>query len=172
MGAEPYWYYIKYQNDVDTTLQRLRQQEFSAGRYNPVLPLIDFPITIDSPSPGSEHSSIEEAMEAAEADGTRSILDIFHVSPIPYSEALVSSKQYGIELFCTTFPLSDNELIRLFGTDKPTRKMVEAVIVLCQPSEEANAEFWETIDRGTARHIIIYDNDEPSEIFFVGYSFD
>ena len=82
MGGEPYWYYTEYQTNIDTTLQILRQKEFAAGRYNPVLPFIDFPITADSPALGSQHSSIEEAMEAAEADGTRSILDMFQVSTI------------------------------------------------------------------------------------------
>lgn len=167
MGGHPYWYYTKYQTDIDATLQTLRQQEFAAGRYNPVLPFIDFPITADSPAPGSQHSSIEAAMEAAEADGTRSILDMFQVSTVSYLEALASSEQGGMELFCTTFPLSTDELVRLFNTDKPTHAIVESVIV----SEEAD-EFWESIDRGTGRHIVIYENNEPVEVLFVGYSFD
>lgn len=171
MGGEPYWYYAKYQTDVDTTLQALRQQEFIAGRYNPALPFIDFPISADSPAPGSQHLSIEEAMEAAEADGTRSILDMFQVSTISYSEALASSEQDGMELLCTTFPLSADELTHLFNTDKPTHEMVEAVIVSSQQNEAAD-EFWEGIDRGTGRHIVIYENNEPVEVFFSGYSFD
>jgi hypothetical protein len=172
MGGNPYWYYTKYQTDIDTTLQALRQQEFAAGRYNPVLPLIDFPITSDAPALGAQHSSIEEAMEAAEADGTRSILDMFQASTITYSEALASSEQNGMEFFCTTFPLSSDELIHLFDTDKPTHAIVEAVIVSSQQNEEAADEFWESIDRGTGRHMLIYENDEPVEVFFIGYSFD
>ena len=77
-----------------------------------------------------------------------------------------------MELFCTTFPLSTDELVQLFNTDKPTHAMVEAVIVLSQQNEEAAAEFWESLDRGTGRHIVIYENDEPIEVFFIGYSFD
>lgn len=172
MGGHPYWYYAKYQTDVNTTLQELRQQEFAAGRYNPAIPFLDFPITADSPAPGSQHASIEEAMEAAEADGTRSILDMFQASAIPYAEALASSEQGGMDLFCTTFPLSTDELIRLFNTDQPTHEMVDAVIVSSQQNEEVADEFWESIDRGTGRHILIYENDKPVEIFFVGYSFD
>lgn len=63
MGAEPYWYCIAYQTDTNTTLQALRQREFAAGRYNPIVPFIDFPITDSSPTPGAQHSSIEEALE-------------------------------------------------------------------------------------------------------------
>jgi len=170
MGGNPYWYYTNYQTDANTTLQALRQQEFAAGRYNPVW-YPDFPITADSSAPGSQHLSIEEAMEDSGADGTQSILDMFHVSTVPYSEALASSTQDGIELFCTTFPLSAEELNRLFKTDKPTHEMVETEIVSYQ-NEAAAEEFWDSIDRGTGRHIIIYNRDRPVEIFFAGYSFD
>ena len=36
-----------------------------------------------SPSPGVQHASIEEAFEDADADGTRSILDLDHFSEQP-----------------------------------------------------------------------------------------
>lgn len=71
-----------------------------------------------------------------------------------------------------TFPLSSDELTQLFGTDKPSYDVVDAVLVSSQQNEDAGDEFWESIDRGTGRHILIYENDEPVEIFFVGYSFD
>src|SRR4051812_15780515 len=85
MGAEPYWYFEKFNGDVDATLQALRQREFKAGRYNPVIafPFQLFPIGPDSPAPGAKHSSIEEAMEYSSADGTRSILDLDHVAEVP-----------------------------------------------------------------------------------------
>jgi hypothetical protein len=37
VGAEPYWYFEKYDGDVDAVLQALRKREFAAGRYNPVI---------------------------------------------------------------------------------------------------------------------------------------
>jgi hypothetical protein len=172
MGGHAYWYFTKYQIDVDTTLEVLRQREFTAGRYNPVISDIDFPITVDSLAPGSQHSSIEEAMEASEEDGTRSILDILQISSISYSEALDASEKNGMDLICTTFALSTEELNQLFNTDKPTHDLVEAVLVSSQQNEEAGDEFWESIDRGTCRHIVIYENDMPIEVFFAGYSFD
>ncbi len=33
-------------------------------------------------------------------------------------------------------------------------------------------DFWEDIERGMARYIILYDGDKPTELFFAGYSFD
>ena len=162
MGGHPYWYFAKYQTDEKTSLEALRQQEFIAGRYNPVLPFIKFPITDNSYSPGAKHSSIDEALEASEADGTRSILDISEVSNIPYTEALDLSNQGGVDLYCMTFPLSNDELIDLFGTHQPSQRMVESSI----------DELCEIIDRGTARHIVICDRNKPVEIFFIGCSFD
>lgn len=161
MGGHPYWYFAKYQTDVKTSLEALRQQEFVAGRYNPVMQFIEFPLIDNSPSPGAKHSSIEEALEASDAEGTRSILDILEVSSIPYTEALDRSTQDEANLYCTTFPLSNEELISLFGTHQPSHKMIESAI----------DELCENIDRGTARHIVISDRDRL-EVFFIGCSFD
>ena len=58
-------------------------------------------------------------------------------------------------------PLSDAELTAAFGTTRPTQKMVE----------ESDG-FWESLERGQAVYILLYENDAPCEIFFVGYSFD
>lgn len=171
MGGDPYWYYAKYRTDVETTLQTLRRQEFEAGRYNPVMASISFPIAGDAPAPGSQHSSIEAAMEMADASGTRSILDMFRASAISYDEAANASEQDGIDLFCTTFPVTSDELMRLFDTEQPTHQMIESVVFL-SPQNDAVDEFWDSIDRGTGRHIIIYENSEPTEVFFIGYSFD
>ncbi len=172
MGGHAYWYFTKYQTDIETTLEVLRQREFAAGRYNPVISDIDFPITSDSPTPGSQHSSIEEAMEASEEEGTRSILDVLNISSVSYSDALDASEQNGMDLFCTTFPLSTEELNQLFNTDKPTHNLIEAVLLSSQTYEGTGYEFWGSIDRGTCRHIVIYENDMPTEVFFAGYSFD
>ncbi len=61
-------------------MEELRNREFNAGRYNPVIPFPEFPISEDSPSPGPKHKSIEDALNAAIPDGTRSILDLTKVS--------------------------------------------------------------------------------------------
>jgi hypothetical protein len=147
MGAHPYWYTVKYNADVDAALQQLREREFRAGRYNPVLPFIDFPITPASPSPGAGHASIEDAMEDSDADGTRSILDIMRVGDEPD--------------ISTATPLPDDVLQDLYGTTRPTRQAVEA-----------NMDFLEDVDRGQALYIILYRDDEPDELLFAGYSFD
>ena len=70
MGGEPYWYFVKYKPDLDAVLDELRQREFQAGRYNPAMPFLNFPIDLSVPGPGAQHDSIEEAFEEADADGT------------------------------------------------------------------------------------------------------
>jgi len=147
MGAEPYYYFVKYQADLDKALEELRQQEFQAGRYNPAVDFLSFPISPASPSPGAQHASIEEALEDADADGTRSILDLDHFSDEPD--------------FCAVTPLSEEALEQLFGTTQPTRAMIEK-----------NMDFFEDIERGQGRSIVAYKDGHPDEIFFAGYSFD
>jgi hypothetical protein len=149
MGAEPYWYFEKFDGNVDAVLQSLRQREFAAGRYNPVIASMWqlFPIGPESPAPGAQHSSIQEAMEDADADGTRSILDLDHVA--------------DESDFCAVVPLADDVLEGLYGTTQPTREMVEH-----------NMDFLEDVERGQGVYIILYSNGKPDGICFAGYSFD
>ena len=147
MGAEPYWYTVPYHPDINLALQQLRDREFRAGRYNPVIAFPSFPITGSSPCPGPQHGSIEEAMAATDADGTRSILDIFNVGDEP--DMLTAS------------PLKDETIESIYGTKQPTREMVEA-----------NRAFLGEAGRGQAIYMVIYAGESPSEILFAGYSFD
>jgi hypothetical protein len=132
MGAKAWDYFVPYEPDVQTALAKLREREFRAGRFR-----------------GSELSpaTMEEAVTIMEPGGTASILDIDHVADEP-------------EL-CAIAPLPKDELVRLFGTDKPTRAMVEA-----------NMDFFEHIERGQGVYIVAYHDDQPTEIYFGGYSFD
>jgi hypothetical protein len=147
MGGHPWFYFVDYDVDVNSALQRLREREFQAGRYNPAINFPDFPVTADSPAPGAGHDSIEEAFEEADADGTRSILDMMTVSDTPD--------------YCAVAPLSQEDLLGLFGTERPTREMIEE-----------SEELYDKLERGQGVYIIVYKGDQPSEIFFAGYSFD
>ena len=132
MGAEPWDYFVPYEADVQAALDKLRAREFRAGRYR-----------------GSElePATMEEALENMDADGTGSILDILQVADEPD--------------FCSITPLPRDELVRLFGTDQPTRQQIEA-----------NLDFYEDIERGQGVYVVVYKDDRPSEIFFGGYSYD
>jgi hypothetical protein len=147
MGAHPYYYSVRYQADVEAALQQLRQREFSAGRYNPVEPFLDFPLRPDSPSPGAQHSSIDEAREDAAEDGTRSILDIGCVADEPD--------------FCVAAPLSNDALVSCFGTAQPTKETIAKSL-----------SFLDSIERGHCVYFTVFEQGRPSELFFAGYSFD
>lgn len=124
----------------------------------------NFPPTANSPAPGPQHESVEAALEASGASGTGSILDIQTVGDVPG--------------FLTSWALSTDELQALFGTDKPTRQLLEDVIADQDLSHwqetgyDVYEQFWETIGRGESRYIILYEDEQPSEIFFVDYSVD
>lgn len=132
MGAEPWEYFVPYEDDLQAAMEKLREREFRAGRFN-----------------GAEFApaSIEEARECADADGTRSILDIETVGDEP---------DFGV-----VAPLPRETLVALYGTDQPTRAMIEG-----------NMDFYEEIERGQGVYIIAYQGGKPSEIFFGGYSYD
>ena len=147
MGAEPYWYFVPYNPDITEVLEELREREFRAGRYGAALFSLEFPIRPDSPAPGPEHASIEEAIAEAGEVGTGSILDIQGVADEPD--------------FLMAGPLDDDTLEDLYGTTQPTREMLEA-----------NMAFLEDVDRGMCVYIIVYREGKPDEILFAGYSFD
>jgi hypothetical protein len=148
MGGHPYFYSVDYEPDANAALQKLRQREFEAGRYNPVIMFPEFPVEENSPSPGPKHRSIEDALNASQEDGTRSILDLARVGDEP--DYFVAAR------------LKSRELISFFGTDKPTEKHVQ----------DHFDELLETIERGQGVCFAIYENDLPTELIFAGYSFD
>ena len=131
MGAEPWDYFVPYE-DVQAALEKLQQREFRAGRFS-----------------GSEFrpASIDEAREVADADGTRSILDIERIGDEP---------DYGVAV-----PLSSEQLIELYGTEQPTREMIDEEL-----------DLYEDIERGQGVYTIAWKDGNPSEIFFGGYSYD
>jgi hypothetical protein len=147
MGAHAYWYFVPYQANLDAALEELREREFQAGRYNPVIRFPAFPVDLRFPSLGAQHSCIDAALAAAGEDGTRSILDI---------ESIGTEPDFGVAA-----PLGEETLASVFGTLQPTRETIEE-----------NMDFIGNIERGHCVYVVAYKNDQPDEIFFAGYSFD
>jgi hypothetical protein len=149
MGGHAYWHFVPFEASVQRALDRLRMQEFAAGRYNPVIraPHDGTGRTIGA-APGARHDSIEEACRAAGDEGTRSILDIARVSDAP---------DYGVAA-----PLAEEVLIDAFGSERPTHEMIARRLV----------SIMEDIERGQCVYIVAYADDKPTEIFFGGYSYD
>jgi len=136
MGAESWSHFVPYQHNIADALEALRQREFAQGRYY---------LRGGHPPP----QSIEEAVDQAGPEGTRSVIDVTSgVTPIPAPGCI--------------FVLSRQQVIDLYGTDRPTREMIEE-----------NQAFFNHIDRGEAICIVAYDKaGRERELFFAGYSFD
>ena len=148
MGGHPYYYFVRYDADIDAALQRLRDREFEAGHYNPAEPFPEFPLTSESPSPGRRHNAIDDAREEAAEDGTRSILDVDQVGEEP---------DYGVAA-----PFPADLLLDLFRTLRPTRHQVqEQILDLLRP-----------IERGQCLYLVVSEDGRPSDLFFAGYSYD
>jgi len=132
VGGEPWKHFAPYDPDISQALETARQTVFAQGSYR-----------------GSEDepSSIEEALENMDADGTASILDIDHVADTPEPTAVTL--------------LTPEQTVQYFGTDRPTRREVDRA-----------SEFWEDIGRGEAICVTLYEDGRPSGLFFAGYSFD
>jgi len=62
---------------------------------------------------------------------------------------------------CAAAPLPWWLTLILYRTDKPTKQDV-----LVQRG------IYDTLDRGECYYVVVYENDEPSELLFVGWSFD
>ncbi|HXY36016.1 MAG TPA: hypothetical protein VEI07_17400 [Planctomycetaceae bacterium] len=148
MGAHPYSYLVPYQHDLQRALDELREREFEQGRYNPVMMYPPEFVDERTPrGPGRQHDTINEALEAAEEDGTRSILDI---------ELVGDEAEFGVAR-----RLTEEELEQYFGTTTPNR----AQVLDNTPTED--------VERGQAVCVPVYDEDGlPLAIYFFGYSCD
>ena len=146
MGASPWEYFTEYDPDLNALLQRLRRQEFEACNYFGDGSLIT--------GKGPRHASIELAMEAADADGTAPILDIELASTIPFD----GENDPGV-----AHPLSREQLIELFATDRPSQEDVEG-----------SEELYELIGRGCCIYVLVYniEGGPLSGVSWVGYSYD
>src|SRR5687768_17039776 len=130
MGGHPYWYFVPHEPDVQCALERLREREFRAGRYNPV---VAFPFDDQGATPGCGHGSIEEALEDSAEDGTRSILDISEIGTV--------------EGFGVATPFGSDEIVAIFGSETP----------LPSQGQDRLDEVLEGIERGSARYVVFYE---------------
>jgi hypothetical protein len=169
MGASAWRYFTPYKQNVQQALFELRQKEFQEGRYykpGAYLPetfeewmkQLDLPqeqeqlykAAFDEMKAMSKQvpSSIEELFEQNQESGTHSILDIFSI------DNTTDEDESGT--------ISEDDLVRLFGTGKPNRQMVE---------EKADL-LLDFRGRWFCTYIVVYKDGQPDELFFTGYSGD
>ena len=97
----------------------------------------------------SQPETIEDLIKIQGDTGTHSILDIDGIADMP-TERMIA-------------PLSEAELVSLFGTNRLTRTEIARAD---QMTLYTMRQRWEGV------YVIVYLRDVPSEIFFYGYSGD
>lgn len=183
MGATGWSYFVLYQKDITRALQKLREEVFKEGRYQKPNKSTDKEvekakslIALHSSNPDSDlkkldqivamaamlktpqksnraPKTIKELLKQCEEAGTHSILDIERVSSTPSIGAVT--------------PLPRQQLLNIFGTEQPTRVMVEKWSTRNEPLDvEPLYGRWEGI------YIIVYKDTRPDEIYFEGCSGD
>lgn len=142
-------YFTRFQADLERALKDLQEREFEAGRYYPVMYLLPEIIddSIVEPAPGRQHDTLDEVFEEADEAGSRSILDMSGISDKPESGTII--------------PVDSRNLVEWYGTDKPTREMIEE-----------DQSFFDLIGRLQGCYIIAYKDGHPDEIMFAGHSAD
>jgi len=188
MGAEPYCYFTNYLPDIQDVLDRLREAELAAGRYEPCfhertgkyLFEIGFMPRNEFPAPGGCHGSVDEVYGVMDEGGTNSILDIVRAVGEPFpvvDNPLMADDTF--ERMQTSAPASSEELSGLFGTGKPTAEQITDILLATGAGADTDMEriekrdsFWGQIGRGQSRYVIAYRDGEPSQVFFAGISFD
>jgi hypothetical protein len=142
MGAEPWIYFVPFEEDFQSALEKLKAQEFAAGRYFPVND--EF---FESDFGGEVPESIADAREMADAEGTGSILDIDRVG---------DSADY-----CVVRRFTATDLESYFQSATPDEQLVKS-----------SNTFYEDIGRGQGVCFPVYEGNKAVAICFAGYSFD
>ena len=171
MGASGWSYSTPYDENVEAALRRLQREVFERGDYykpweeiwrhhDSILakPLdrleaherqyIKMMKSFRLPDRNFVPSSIQELLEHNAESGTHSILDIFGIADEP--------------IFGAATPVPEEELIRAFGTTRPTAEQVEA----------SGIDFGENLERWQAIYYMVYKDGRPHEIRFEGCSGD
>jgi hypothetical protein len=139
---------VPYDDDMQGVLDALRKREFLAGRYNPVMPLLDFAEPAFSRQyRAAQHDSIEDAIMDADEAGTRSILDI---------HTIATRADFGV-----ASPMPRAGLLELYGTDCPTEEAVRA-----------NKDFLQWAAPAQCIYLVTHDHDgKRINVLFAGRSF-
>jgi hypothetical protein len=160
MGASGWSYFVPYQEDIAQALHDLRERVFQAGEYykpdewyaelrsRGIITEEEYQDNILEINSQSVPDNIDELVELRGEEGTHSIIDIEGVSTSAFPG--------------TISPLSNDEYLELFGTQRPSHSLVEE-------KEEALQSIHGPF---CGTYIYIYEKEKPVEIFITGISGD
>jgi len=188
MGASEWSYFVPFQHNIQQAFHELQAAEFQQGNYGVRQAFNAGNMSFEDFLPPDPDMTDEEreawryqfetwqaevqsdSFETLEAlrewngpDGLHSILDMRAVIGTPLSVGPVDGwSSYDSSRIGLIWPLTSDQLMQLFGTTRPTRALVEAT----------HNQYHTFRERWQGLYIIVYDGDQPSEIFFTGYSGD
>ena len=160
MGASSWSYVTPYRSDVDESLRELRERVFRDQEY---YWRDDF--EEDEPRPDTIKGIW--ASEGMKQSGTHSILDVDRV--VQTSEPPTWDRWR--EDLGTVRPLAEDRVILHFGTARPSRGQFQALAD--DPGVPGAMEFHNEVRmRGTGLYVLLYNDDQPSDVGFWGNSGD
>lgn len=186
MGASGWSYFVPYQQDIGQALQQLREQVFASGDFvNHKAREVTWLRAKDDDTYQKEYQEMVESWLSVglkplayetrqeriarleqeqltiaglflqdDGEGTHSILDIYTIR-----DKISDKREYNYAI-----PLPLERVGAIFGTEKPSHEMIEAHLRALMMTE--------TFDRWIGAYIIVWNDEQPSEIFFFGFSGD
>jgi len=165
MGATGWYYITPYQSDINQALQSLRRKILESGEYKgtdiflrktfdgfwdelPPDAKSDIEAEIRKLQNQPKALTPEDAIAQAGGLDTHSILDIYYISDVP---------DYG-----SASPLTHSEMLEVFGTTTPE---ISNINFSDLTSTLHNYRY-----RGQAVYIILYEQFQPTTIFFSGFT--
>lgn len=199
MGSSGWMYIISYNSDIQLALNTLREEVFQKGNYyirpawnSESVSLIDllpqnaseedkealtqqYHSWKQEQQPASFHSISELLAWNGESE-THSILDVHTISTIPLMYHTIAAmedelkRNFSMDEFTEirreragkVYPLMEEQLLSFFGTSAPERQHIMQHI----------DELYELRDKGVGTYIVLYRENWPKEILFIGRSGD
>ncbi len=190
MGASGWSYFVPYQADLQAAFEQLQADELKNGEFSKGKAWWEG-LTLEDYLPPDRLSTddIESYRQELEAlqrltypttieqwrvwngpDGTHSILDIerivAQIAPLPRWSSNQTDPEAWHQAFSEQFaviaPMPDDLQHEIFGTTRPTKAQIIA-------QESAISDHYDS-DQGFI--ITAYENDQPHELCFIGFSGD
>ncbi|KPL81736.1 hypothetical protein [Herpetosiphon geysericola] len=190
MGASGWNYFVPYQADLQAAFEQLQAEVLQSGDFSKggawweglaleeYLPpedlspddIEDYRQELEALQRQTYPTTIEQWRKWNEPDGTHSILDIERVvdkiSPLPRSshnqDDPEAAHQAFLEQFAVIAPMPEDLQREIFGTTRPTKAQIMA-------HESAISDHHDSFQGFI---IIAYENDQPHELCFIGFSGD
>jgi hypothetical protein len=180
MGATGWSYYVPYQENIQKALEELQSEVLESGDFVLLNTREGMIKQWEQLLKKLEGTGIPEEMIKAEAEEINNrinslkalpeptnmkerIYEIYEINGEEGTHSILDMAEIGQEPdFMRVAPLKESELILLFNTLTPDRELVE----------ERIDRLMDFRSRWMGTYVILYEDGEPTELLFVGFSGD